>query len=75
MRLNGLTALLVDDSESARMVLEEMLSSFGFNVLVARNGVEALDIYTREQATNTAISLMVVDWKMPGLDGLELQRG
>jgi two-component system sensor histidine kinase/response regulator len=72
MRLNGLTALLVDDSESARMVLEEMLSSFGFNVLVARNGVEALDIYTREQATNTAISLMVVDWKMPGLDGLQL---
>jgi two-component system sensor histidine kinase/response regulator len=72
MRLNGLTALLVDDSESARMVLEEMLSSFGFNVLVARNGVEALDIYTREQASNTAISLMVVDWKMPGLDGLQL---
>ena len=72
MRLNGLTALLVDDSESARMVLEEMLSSFGFNVLVARNGNEALDIYTHEQAHNTAISLMVVDWKMPGLDGLQL---
>jgi signal transduction histidine kinase/DNA-binding response OmpR family regulator/HPt (histidine-containing phosphotransfer) domain-containing protein len=72
MRLNGLTALLVDDSESARMVLEEMLSSFGFNVLVARDGTEALEIYTREQAHQTVISLMVVDWKMPGLDGLQL---
>jgi len=68
----GLKALLVDDSESARMVLEEMLSSFGFNVLVARDGLEALAIYNRENMAENPISLMVVDWRMPGMDGLQL---
>jgi two-component system sensor histidine kinase/response regulator len=68
----GLKALLVDDSESARMVLEEMLSSFGFNVLVARDGIEALVIYNRENIAESPISLMVVDWRMPGMDGLQL---
>lgn len=69
---SGLKALLVDDSESARMVLEEMLRSFGFNVLVARDGIEAMSIYTRENRDENPISLMVVDWRMPGMDGLQL---
>ena len=70
--VSGLKALLVDDSESARMVLEEMLSSFGFNVLVARDGLEAMSIYNRENSDESPISLMVVDWRMPGMDGLQL---
>ncbi len=70
--LGGLKALLVDDSESARMVLEEMLSGFGFEVLVAKDGQEAIDIYNKEDASGKPISLMVVDWMMPGMDGLEL---
>jgi len=70
--VSGLKALLVDDSESARMVLEEMLSSFGFNVLVARDGIEAMSIYNRENSDESPISLMVVDWRMPGMDGLQL---
>jgi CheY-like chemotaxis protein/HPt (histidine-containing phosphotransfer) domain-containing protein len=69
---SGLKALLVDDSESARMVLEEMLTSFGFKVLVARDGIEALAIYNRENTSEYPISLMVVDWRMPGMDGLQL---
>ena len=68
----GLKALLVDDSESARMVLQEMLQSFGFIVLVARDGIEALSIYNRENSAESPISLMVVDWRMPGMDGLQL---
>ena len=68
----GMKALLVDDSESARLVLGEMLTSFGFIVLTAKNAMEAIDIYTREQLTSTPLSLLVVDWKMPGMDGLEL---
>jgi two-component system sensor histidine kinase/response regulator len=72
MNATGLKALLVDDSESARMVLEEMLQSFGFHVLVARDGIEALAIYNRENSPDNPISLMVVDWRMPGMDGLQL---
>jgi two-component system sensor histidine kinase/response regulator len=68
----GMKALLVDDSESARLVLGEMLTSFGFIVLTARNAEEAIDIYLKEQSSDIPLSLMVVDWRMPGMDGLEL---
>lgn len=67
-------ALLVDDSESARMVLHEMLSSIGFNVIVAKNAYEAIEIFNIEQASSDPLALMVVDWQMPGMDGLQLVR-
>lgn len=70
--LTGLRALLVDDSEHARMVLTEMLSSFGFEVLTAKNAQEAIDIYQEELKSDTPISLLVVDWRMPDVDGLQL---
>jgi signal transduction histidine kinase/CheY-like chemotaxis protein len=65
-------ALLVDDSESARMVLHEMLSSIGFNVIVAKNAYEAIEIFEIEQSSSEPLALMVVDWQMPGMDGLQL---
>ncbi len=67
----GLNALLVDDSESARMVLNEMLTSLGFNVTVAKNGAEALEKFENHIDKNP-FSLIVTDWQMPGMDGLEL---
>ena len=69
--IKGLNALLVDDSESARMVLNDMLSSLGFNVTVAKNGVEALEKFDNH-IDKDPFSLLVVDWQMPGMDGLEL---
>jgi two-component system, sensor histidine kinase and response regulator len=68
----GLTALLADDSESARMVLTEMLGSLGFKVLVAENAPDAKRLWDEAIARDAEISLLVVDWKMPGMTGLEL---
>ena len=68
----GLTALLADDSESARMVLTEMLQSLGFNVLVAENAPDAKRIWNEVLERGEDIALLVVDWKMPGMTGLEL---
>lgn len=70
--LLGMKALLVDDSDSARIVLSDMLSSFGFEVLVASNALEAIQIFVRELESDVPLSLMVVDWRMPGMDGLQL---
>jgi two-component system sensor histidine kinase/response regulator len=70
----GLTALLADDSESARMVLTEMLESLGFNVLVASNAPDAKKIWNDVLERGDEIALLVVDWKMPGMTGLELVR-
>jgi two-component system sensor histidine kinase/response regulator len=68
----GLTALLADDSESARMVLTEMLQSLGFQVLVAENAPDAKRIWNEVSDSGGEIALLVVDWKMPGMTGLEL---
>jgi signal transduction histidine kinase/DNA-binding response OmpR family regulator len=68
----GLTALLADDSESARMVLTEMLGSLGFHVLVAENAPDAKRLWDESNEKGEEISLLVVDWKMPGMTGLEL---
>jgi len=70
--ITGMRALLVDDSDSARIVLEEMLTSFGFEVMMTDNAKEAIEIFEKENAANRPFSLMVVDWRMPGMDGLQL---
>ncbi len=68
----GLKALLVDDSESARQVLKEMVESFGFEVHSASNGQEALELFTREHKASAPFSIMLIDLKMPGMNGVEL---
>lgn len=69
--VQGMRVLLVDDSDTARDVLQNMLKSFGFEVLAARNGEEALELY-KEESKENPISLIITDWSMPGLDGVEM---
>jgi two-component system chemotaxis response regulator CheY len=61
-------ALIVDDSRAMRLVLRQILTACGFEVVEARHGREALTYL--EAHTDTAIAL--VDWNMPEMDGLEL---
>jgi CheY-like chemotaxis protein len=56
--------LVVDDEDSVRELLSELLSSEGYVVAQARNGNEALAAIDRERP-----SLMLLDLMMPGLDG------
>ncbi len=60
------TALLVEDEESVRDVLHQMLAANGYRVLVARDGKEALQI---ADAHADAIDLLVTDVIMPGMTG------
>jgi two-component system chemotaxis response regulator CheY len=64
-------ALIVDDSRAMRMILKKILSGIGFDQLSeAGNGVEAL-----EQLDIIGLpDLMLVDWNMPVMNGLELIR-
>jgi DNA-binding NtrC family response regulator len=61
--------LVVDDEQHVRNSLATWFREEGYNVSVAGNGKEALATLTRE-GTN----ILLVDIKMPGMDGLELQR-
>lgn len=62
-------ALLVDDDDIALAMLEHTLQRSGFEVITAGNGREALEIMRRQP-----VRLVISDWDMPGLSGLELCR-
>ncbi len=62
--------LVADDSPIFREVLQRMLESWGHDVTVARDGQEAWVLLQAEDAP----SLAILDWLMPGLDGIELCR-
>ena len=63
----GLKILLVDDVPQGTVARKSVLTSLGYSVLTAENGPDALDLL----ATHP-VALMVTDYKMPVMDGLEL---
>ncbi|MFD1319184.1 response regulator transcription factor [Loigolactobacillus zhaoyuanensis] len=67
----GQTILLVEDEESLISFLKTELKFEDYTVIVARDGKEALARYTdaRQQ-----IDLIILDWMLPKLDGLEVMR-
>ncbi|HSW05084.1 response regulator [Aquabacterium sp.] len=72
--LRGGRALVVDDNAAARELLDEMLSSLGVRADAAADGSQALAKLTREQTAGRPYDLVLLDWKMPGMDGIECAR-
>ena len=62
--------LIADDEDATRLRLEALLSKRGYEVVLARDGLEAWDVLQR----NDAPTLAILDWIMPGLDGVEVCR-
>jgi PAS domain S-box-containing protein len=62
--------LLVDDEDAVREVLTMQLEDFGFDVLPAAGGAEALALL----AAGEAVDILVTDLSMPGMDGLAVIR-
>ena len=62
-------ALIVDDSRAMRMILGKILKELGYEVREAANGREALEVMEAEMA---AVTLVLADWNMPEMSGLEL---
>ena len=63
--------LLVEDDDQVRVSTARTLAARGYDVLVATNGVEALEIIERE---NGAVALVISDIEMPLMRGDELAR-
>jgi DNA-binding response OmpR family regulator len=60
------TILVVDDDEAIRTLLQEELEEEGYKVLIATNARDALKMVAAE-----ALDLVILDIRMPGMDGLE----
>ena len=62
--------LIADDDRTSTMMLGRTLEQWEFEVVVAHDGVEAWERIIGDQPP----ALAIVDWMMPGLDGIELCR-
>jgi CheY-like chemotaxis protein len=72
--LIGLRTLVVDDNETNRLLLSEMVSSMGAIVSVVASGAEALSTIDRAAAAGTPYRLLLLDCRMPGMDGFQVVR-
>ena len=61
--------LIVDDSKTIRMVLRKILRELGYEVCEAGDGQEALKMLEAERGS---LKLVLTDWNMPVMNGLEL---
>ncbi len=69
VRGRGELVLVVDDEENIRDLLTAALGRYGYRVLAAANGVEAMALYPARMAE---IALVITDISMPEMDGDEL---
>ncbi|MGO1057586.1 response regulator [Planococcus sp. FY231025] len=64
------TILIVDDQTGIRLLLNEVFKKEGFHTLLAANGKQAL-----QQAEETPPDIVLLDMKIPGMDGIEILKG
>jgi predicted ATPase/signal transduction histidine kinase/CheY-like chemotaxis protein/HPt (histidine-containing phosphotransfer) domain-containing protein len=68
--LAGLRVLIADDNAVAREILARMVGSFGMEVETASNGPLAMGMVA-DSVSNKPYQLVLMDWKMPMMDGIE----
>jgi CheY-like chemotaxis protein len=68
--LSGKTVLVAEDEDINFIYIDELLKKHGVNIIHARNGKEAVDLYV----ANKQIDLVLMDIKMPIMDGYEATR-
>jgi signal transduction histidine kinase len=67
MKPDSISVLVVDDEQDIRDGSERILARVGFHVLKASRGDEALEMLPKEK-----VSIVLLDLKMPGMDGMEV---
>jgi len=68
--LEKISILMVDDNPDILIYFKEIMQEFGINCDVVMNGEDALDILEADRHYD----IIFIDWKLPGIDGIELTR-
>jgi CheY-like chemotaxis protein len=61
--------LLADDDEVVRTMGRDILHILGYNVLLAGNGEDVINVY---KESVDQINIVILDWHMPGMTGMEI---
>ncbi|MGL6487280.1 response regulator [Aeromonas hydrophila] len=72
--LRGRRMLVADDSASARTIMAALLRSMSFVVDTAESGQQALQMIAGSEQEGQPYEVVLLDWHMPGLDGIETGR-
>ncbi|MCB1760843.1 MAG: response regulator, partial [Gammaproteobacteria bacterium] len=70
VELSDTHVLIVDDNSTSRLVLSEMLFSFGIRNKTVESGESAIREFVRAADTDP-YDVVLMDWRMPGMDGIE----
>ncbi len=74
LEAKGLRAMVIDDLPEARDTLLGMLEMLGFEVTAESDGAAAMARVSEADSLSAPYDLLLIDWRMPGLDGLEIGR-
>ncbi len=70
--IEGLNVIIVEDMPTIRTLIENMLYEIGFkNVATFDNGLDAFDDIVAKSEEGNPYNLVLSDWNMPGMSGLE----
>ena len=73
--LRGRRALVVDDNDQARAVIADMLQTMTFVTTESGSGAAAIEEVRRAAERGKPYDIVYLDWRMPGMDGMEAARG
>jgi two-component system sensor histidine kinase/response regulator len=68
--VKGIATLIVDDNETNRLILREILSAWDANITEAKGGKEAISLIKKAHENNQPFELVLLDCRMPEIDGM-----
>ncbi|WP_415713545.1 response regulator [Maridesulfovibrio sp.] len=72
--LKNMLCLVVDDNETSLDILENILTSMSFKVKTANSALEGIEKLRLAEAEGNPFGLVLMDWRMPEIDGIEASR-